>query len=363
MISEIGIKNFKPLKSAKVKLNALNVLTGLNGAGKSSFLQPFLLIMQSSKLENGIIELNGTYVNTGVGREVLYQFAQDEKIIFEMKLDGEQYLWECDYKKDKNILTTENRYSVTKFSILQKLAEQFHYIHNIRFAPFDLYPISSDVSEKKQIGVMGECAPYYIELFGNDYIVSEYMRHPKATSETLLSQINAWMKEISPGVSIQTQFFPAINLVTIHYQFDHGNSKTNLFLPKNVGSGISRVMPVILILLTATEGKTIIIENPESDIHPRGQAEIGKLIALAAQNGAQIFVETHSDHILNGIRVAVKENKIDKDKVNILFFERETTETEQYAKVIPIKIDKNGALNDYPDNFMDEWSNQLSKLI
>jgi len=363
MITEIGIKNFKPLKDAKVKLNALNVLTGLNGVGKSSFFQPFLLIMQSSKLENGIIELNGVLAKTGVGRDVLYQFAQDEKIIFEMELDNEQYLWECDYQKDKDILISKNRYSGTRLTILQKIAEQFHYINGIRLGPLDIYPISSDVSEKKQIGAFGEYAPYYIELFGGDYVVSEIMRHPKATSETLLSQINAWMKEISPGVSLRTQFVPTINIVTLHYQFDYGNSKTSLFLPKNVGSGISYVIPVILILLTATEGKTIIIENPESHIHPRGQAEIGRLIALAAQSGAQVFVETHSDHILNGIRVAVKENKINKDKVNILFFDRETTETEQYAKVVPIKIDKKGALSEYPDNFMDEWSNQLSKLI
>ena len=363
MITEIGIKNFKPLKSAKVKLNTLNVLTGLNGVGKSSFLQPFLLIMQSSKLENGIIELNGMLAKTGVGSDVLYQFAQNEKIIFEVMLDDKQFLWECGYQKDKEVLITENRYSGTQFAMLQKTAEQFHYINSIRPGPLDIYPISSDVSEKKQIGVMGEYAPYYIELFGSSYVVSEIMRHPKATSETLLSQINAWMKEISPGVSLRTQFAPTINIVTLHYEFISGNSKTKLFLPKNVGSGISYVIPVILILLTATEGKTIIIENPESHIHPRGQAEIGKLIALAAQSGAQIFVETHSDHILNGIRVAVKENKIDKDKVNILFFDRETTETEQYAKVIPIKIDKNGALSEYPDNFMDEWSNQLSKLI
>jgi len=171
------------------------------------------------------------------------------------------------------------------------------------------------------------------------------------------------MKEISPGVSLQTEFIPSINIVTMYYQFDYGNMKTNKYLPKNVGSGISYVIPVILILLTAAEGKTIIIENPESHIHPRGQVEIGKLIALAAKNGAQVFVETHSDHILNGIRVAVKESKIDKDNVNILFFDKETTETEQYAKITQIKIDKNGSLSDYPDNFMDEWSNQLSKLI
>jgi predicted ATPase len=319
--------------------------------------------MQSNKLEKGIIELNGSLTKTGSCRDVLYQFAHDEKIIFEITINNEKYLWECDYQNYKDILVSRIGCTGDKIMMLQKVAEQFHYINSIRPGPLDIYPTSSDVSEKKKIGTMGEFAPYYIELFGTDDVVSEILRHPKATSDTLLSQINAWMKEISPGVSLNTEIVPSVNIVTLRYQFDYGNNKTNFYLPKNVGTGISYVVPIILILLTASEGKTIIIENPESHIHPRGQAEIGKLIALAAQTGAQIFVETHSDHILNGIRIAVKENKIDKDKVNILFFDRETTENEQYAKVTPIMIDKNGALSDYPDNFMDEWSNQLSKLI
>jgi predicted ATPase len=171
------------------------------------------------------------------------------------------------------------------------------------------------------------------------------------------------MQEISPGVSINTKYVPEANKVILDYQFDLISRKTNSFRPKNVGFGISYVLPVVLALLTAEEGKIIVIENPESHIHPRGQAELGKLIALAAQAGAQLFIETHSDHILNGIRVAVKEGVIDKSKVNILYFEKKTTDIEQYSEITQIKVDNNGTLSDYPKEFLDEWSNQLSKLI
>jgi predicted ATPase len=152
-------------------------------------------------------------------------------------------------------------------------------------------------------------------------------------------------------------------MVILNYQFDYGNQKTNLFRPKNVGFGITYVLPIIVALLTAEEGKIIVVENPESHIHPRGQAELGKLISLAASIGAQLFVETHSDHILNGIRVAVKENLVDKSKVNILYFEKTTTEKEQFTKITPIKVDKNGTLSEEPDGFIDEWGYQLLKLL
>ena len=97
---------------------------------------------------------------------------------------------------------------------------------------------------------------------------------------------------------------------------------------------LSVSLPIIVSLLTAEEGKIIVIENPESHIHPRGQAELGKLIAAAAQTGAQLFVETHSDHILNGIRVAVKEESVDKNKVNIMYFNKINTD------IVQLEIEK-----------------------
>jgi len=61
-----------------------------------------------------------------------------------------------------------------------------------------------------------------------------------------------------------------------------------------------------------------VIENPEAHIHPQGQAELGKLMALAASSGAQIIVETHSDHVINAIRVAVKEGIIPSTDIPML---------------------------------------------
>ena len=135
------------------------------------------------------------------------------------------------------------------------------------------------------------------------------------------------------------------------------------FRPKNVGFGISYVLPVIVALLNFKKDKIVILENPEAHIHPRGQAEMGRLIALAAAAGMQLFVETHSDHIVNGIRVAVKEKLIDSKDVNISYFSRQTTETEQFCRIQNIQVDRTGELSDYPTDFMDEWNNQLLKLI
>ena len=142
-------------------------------------------------------------------------------------------------------------------------------------------------------------------------------------------------------------------------------------------------------LLSAKRGNIIIVENPEANLHPRGQAEMGKLIAATVSRGVQVFVETHSDHVINGIRVAVKKGLVKPEDVNIAFFERkphvidevtwmaetekglqkqvaekgEWDHTEVYTEVHNIKIDENGSLSEYPTDFMDEWNIQQMKLF
>lgn len=365
MISHIEIRNFKSLKKVAVSPKNLNVLMGLNGMGKSSFIQMLLLLVQSDKLEDRVIDLNGILAQIGQGKDALYQFAEEEKIVFELAFEGHpKFNWKFLYQKDKEKLIAENGFAKDLMKMFRDKTKRFQYISAERIGPRDIYEASSVVvSDKKQLGLLGEYAAYYINVFGQEYDVIDKLRHSKATSLTLLAQMNAWMKEISPGISLNTKYVPEVNKVILDYQFDLIRDKTNSFRPKNVGFGISYVLPIVLALLTAEEGKIIIIENPESHIHPRGQAELGRLIAMAAQIGAQLFVETHSDHILNGIRVAVKDGNIDKSKVNIMFFDKVTTDKEQFSNVKQIKIDKNGELNEYPKNFLDEWSNQLIKLV
>jgi predicted ATPase len=364
MINQVRIKNFKSLKDISIDTQPLNLLMGLNGMGKSSFIQVLLLLMQSDKLEERVIDLNGTLAEIGQGRDALYQFAKEDFIEFLIGIEDRQFHWKFKYQKDKDKLIAESGFKKDITQFFREKTSRFQFINAERIGPKDLYEASSViVSDKKHIGLQGEFAAYFLNIFGSDYVVAEKLRHKEAASNKLIEQINAWMNEISPGVTINTKYVPEINRVILDYQFNLLHGKTNPFKPKNVGFGISYVLPVVLALLTSEPGKIIAIENPESHIHPRGQSELGKLMALAATNGTQLFVETHSDHVLNGIRVAVKSKIIEKQKVNVSYFDKITTTDEQYSRVTNIKIDENGELSDYPKDFLDEWNNQLLMLI
>lgn len=220
------------------------------------------------------------------------------------------------------------------------------------------------IDEDNPLGLKGEKTIHYLNHHGNrKEIAFENLHHKNAKSKGLLHEVDAWLGEISPNVRLKTTKIPGSELIIAGYEFGTRNDYTDAFKPKNVGFGISYVLPVITAILSAEPGRLLIIENPEAHLHPRGQARMGHLMALAAQNDVQIIVETHSDHILNGIRVAVKKEEIDAERVGLLYFEREIENREHRAKIIIPSIDKDGRLDKWPDGFFDEWEKMLDELI
>lgn len=382
MIKSVEIKNFKSIKSKYFPLRNLNVLLGLNGMGKSSFIQFLLAFRQSKDISKGRLDLNGNNVKIGTTKDALYQYAQKTPFSacfnFTNELKREfifDYKIEADFFESKTLTknsTLELNPKIYKQSLFN---DDFQYLSANRLEPRSIhFKNYSQTVELRNIGNSGEFTAHFIEIFGSDEIQLEALTHPKSkmkdevTSEyiwnkTLINQINLWMGEISPNVNIRTTSISSDNVI-LEYVYKQPNlGETNRFKPENVGFGITYGLPVVVALLKAKPGDLVIIENPESHIHPKGQAELGKMIALAAMSGVQLIIETHSDHLVNGIRVAIKENQLDKDKAIVFYFEKEIKSDEQYSKITNIEIDQNGEFSEYPTDMMDEWNNQLMKLL
>ena len=84
------------------------------------------------------------------------------------------------------------------------------------------------------------------------------------------------------------------------------------------------------------------------------------MFAKAAENDIQLFIETHSDHIINGLRVAVKKKLINKDKVYLNYFSKTA---QKLSSIKRIHVQPEGGLEDWPDGFFDEWDNLLNELL
>jgi predicted ATPase len=366
MIRSLSLKNFKSIKNHTFPLRNLNVAIGLNGMGKTSFIQSVLLLAQSEGAPEHELRLNGALVDIGKGSDAFYQFSQEDELYFSIAFDDREAInYSFLYDKDADYLAVK-----TKSDQYERVPEVFkpgklQYIAASRTDPQVIHLKSyTNVVKNYNQGKHGQFTAHFLHVYGSNEIVFQNLVHPMSNSLLLSEQVNRWMGEISPGVKFNTSEIPNSDNILMDIQFEQPNTGfTGHFRPTNVGFGISYALPVVTALLAARPGGLVIIENPESHIHPRGQAELGKLIAKTAMNEVQVILETHSDHIINGIRVAVKEGQLSKDKAILFFFDRIITGKEQFSKITDITINDVGELSDYPRNLLDEWSNQLVKLI
>lgn len=175
----------------------------------------------------------------------------------------------------------------------------------------------------------------------------------------LVDLVDLWLQEISPNVHLSIESISAADALLAGFTFDRpGDVRSRTFRATNVGFGLSYVLPVLLALLDPN-ASLVIIENPEAHLHPRGQTKLGELAARAAWAGTQLFVETHSDHFMDGVRIAVREKMLLPDHVSFHYFSRH----DNRASVTTPEIDANGRLSEWPEGFFDQHDENLSRLI
>lgn len=353
MINEIHLKNFKCFKEINLSTAKLNVLTGLNGMGKSTIIQSLLLIKQSQEqnfLKNKII-INGKYTALGKCKDILYENADAEEIVFGYEENRLSQTIITNYNADADLMDIK---SIEGADNLPWLDAGFEYINAERTVPQSVYEQSSlYVDVYNQIGTLGQYTMHYLNTHQDDLLDL-----PNGEKLPFREVLQLWLNEISPNIKVKIHNIDNTNLTQLNYYYIDAE-KSNDYRPVNVGFGITYVLPIIVALLKATPNSTLIIENPEAHLHPRGQRRLGELIAETANRGVQIFLETHSDHILNGIRIAVKKKMIKSEDVNLLFF---LLKDEMHTFYSP-KIMSNGKIDHWPDGFFDEWDKALDEII
>lgn len=368
MITKLSFKNFKCFEQEQIELSAFNLLTGLNGMGKSSVIQALLLLRQNH-LNNTLdkrLSLNGSLVNCGNAKDMLYQFFTESEISIALRMMDQsvcEWIWDGQSDGDSLNKIDQSYTLASQFEQWALFNNQFHYLNAERLGPRTFFETSTQsVVNENQIGTRGEYAANYFSIYLDDDIKIQELGHPDANNLSLREQVNAWMSEVRPGTRVNVSSADEMGLVALSYQFALGDL-SNRFRPTNVGFGLSYVFPLLIAILASEPGTLLLLENPEAHLHPRGQAQMGRLLALAAANGIQVIVESHSDHILNGVRVAVKEGILPPEEANLLFFTGDVIEGKFTHYVETPKIDRNGKLDYRPDGFFDEWDQQLTKLL
>lgn len=367
MIDSLRLINFKKFEDQLFEFKPLTLISGLNSTGKSSVLQSLLLLRQSYQqnlLPSIGLALNGELVNIGTAQDAFYENGKENVISLEINWGKSECKWNFKYnldRKDEDILyvISEPNKSVYLSDIFRG---DFHFLQAERIGPRSfnkIYNFQLRMRRGTQIGTRGEYTAYFLYIRGREPIPIKNLSYPDAKSMDLIDQVEAWLREVSPGIRIEIKANPEMGLVNIQYFY----GESNRYRATNVGFGITYTLPIIVAVLSSYPGSLILVENPEAHLHPRGQAKMGELLALAASCGVQVVLETHSDHVLNGIRLAVHGGKIKPEDVQLHYFQRQEKQGQAVTKVISPKIDRNGRIDRWPDGFFDEWEKSLDVLL
>jgi predicted ATPase len=327
-------------------------------------MQSLSLLRQSH--DSGILRedgwlLNGELVEIGAGEDLLHENASSSHVAIELEEEGETSRWQVDYVQQGDVL----RYGEETPPMAQGVlfGNGFQYLRADRVNPMVSYPKSYHaVSQRRFLGSRGEFAAHFLSHYRDEPITDAALKHPDTeTTSGLLAQVNAWMQEFSPGASINVHEIEKTDFVRLSFTFGSGIDESNPYRPTNVGFGLTYSLPIVIACLSTAAGGIILLENPEAHLHPQGQVAMGRLMALTAAAGVQVLVETHSDHVLNGIRIAVKQGILEPDHSLVHFFRRDHENGS--ATIDSPSINEQGRLSFWPEGFFDQWDKSLDELL
>ena len=386
MITGLAIENFKLYRQRTSfdGLKAINVLTGINGRGKSTLLHALLLPKQSlmeSQWNNKLV-LNGQYVELGNAidvrndknsreKPITFGYTTEEgelELLFDANSDTAQKLPVVAVNGEAVADSTRLTNFVTD-EVGSAKPELFHLLKGVSYIAAERTGPKLNYEpapEQGQMDAKGEYAPSLLHLHKNDTFSEEMLAgitdiFPEVEVDdiqdrSLNGMVNFWLTRMFDFTEVEAKYVEEANVYVLLIST---SLKRKASKPTNVGFGYSYVLPILVAGLTATEGDILIVENPEAHLHPRAQSVLGKFMSwIARYKGVQLFVETHSEHIVNSFRVLVAQETLPPDDVNILFFDEHY---DHFAE--KIVVDEKGHIRDWPEYFFDQEERDLDIIV
>ena len=371
MINRLDLETFKCFELIRLPLAPLTLLSGINASGKSSVLQALVLLHQTM-MENEWstrILLNGNVANLGTVTDVVDQeYGRDRFAVGLIDEDSScQWTFVGD-RQDMSLrvsqVTVEGTATCSPDTLhyllpvntdesalsLARQVRDLTYITAEREGPREVYPLE-DQHVVTRVGPRGENAVSVLYRGRDASVADELMLYDNVP--TLLHQVGARLDLFFPGCAVDVQTVRNVSSVTLGIRT---SSSTEFLRPIHCGFGITQILPIIVAALSVPKGSLLLIENPEVHLHPAGQAKMGHFLAEVAHAGIQVILETHSDHVLNGIRRAVKGGQIPAEDVTMHFFRGRTPNSPQ---VLSTTLDSSGNVDVWPEGFFDQFDKDM----
>lgn len=303
MINNLEIQGLKSIDRINIDFNKLNLLVGVNSSGKSTVIQSLLVASQNIYGNN--FKFNGNLISLGDFREVRNFITNAQSIKIKIEDSRNIHKWEFfeDEKFNKKTNSTNCDFNFDK---------GLYYLSASRIGYMDTY--EKNIKGIFKFGLQGEyCLSYFAK--NKDKTLDDDLIKDNV-SETLEYNVNWWLNYIV-GAKLFTTDIQQTDRLKAQFSGRSGSKVRT----KNIGSGLSYLISIIIMCLSMRKNETLIIENPEIHLHPKAQSRLTEFFIFISKANRQLIIETHSDHIFNGLRVSVANNDISDEDISINFLQ------------------------------------------
>lgn len=372
MITKLNLHSFKCFPQQHFSLGNINLFAGANGSGKSSVMQSILCLRQSweSKvLIEKTLRLNGRLVELGTVKDVFCVNSSNDDFGISLSWNDE-----CSFTATthyENSIHTHYDFSFAGSpspelpSSLNLFSDCFNYLQAERIGPRKVGQVALDRAHPFDVGKGGENADFILAsitketTISNGHLILE--RGDVETLPLLKFQYVFWMQAFFPGFEVQSEIDFSADYVRTAISLGSviGTKRPFFVRPPNTAFGISYVKAIVVAGLLAQKDSVLLVENPEAHLHPAGQSRIGEFLARVAAGGVQVFIETHSEHVLNGARRMIKQEIVPPNEFAVFFFSRDTAGDISSEK---LNLDAAGEITKWPPGFFDQLDQDLQAL-
>lgn len=406
-ITGISVRGFKSIyEECNIEVRPLTILAGANSSGKSSMMQPLLLMKQTleASYDPGDLKLDGPHVRFTSIYQFLSNFSQKKltnefaiglaisqgysfKILFKTQPKPGLKVVKCLYKipndersitlspgmpheillnlipknmaNDYEIMVDKNEEEPPRWSVSNvRCFLDFKLGEGLNFSSYFVATFQEQIRHIIHVsGLRGNPERTYSTTavgsafpgtFDN-YVASiiNYWQHKK---DDKLRQLEQILERLGLTSKVETRQINDVQIQLLVGRLPHRGGAKDLVSIADVGFGISQTLPVLVALLVAEPGQLVYLEQPEIHLHPRAQVALSEILADAANRGVRIVLETHSELLLLAIQLLVAEGNFSPDLVKLHWFKRRENGV---TEVSSTNVDEAGAFGDLPEDFSD----------
>jgi hypothetical protein len=384
-ITRIAVEGFKSIaKRQEIEIAPLTILAGANSSGKSSIMQPLLMLKQTleATYDPGPLKLDGPNVTFTSSDQFLSKIGRYDRPSLRIEIETKDGGFGVTFANNQPLGVLEETYTILDDELTLRPTMSQQEIRSALRDPWKGVADQLSIEAHRFFLVLtdGASPPNFIpypDLGIEDLIHVPGFRgnqsrtysaahaglvFPGTFDNYVASVIFAWQKDQRPRYEAlnldlqrlelaQMVFARRINEVQMELQVGIGhNEPQRLDNIADVGFGVSQALPAVVALHAADSGRLVYLEEPEIHLHPRAQTKLADILAASAKRGVRVVAETHSSLLLRAIQTAVAKGDLDPELVRLHWF---TRDAEGVTQVTSAKPDANGAFGDWPEDFGD----------